>query len=626
MSSPQTGRRKLFLLLGLAAVAIVAAVWFTRDDGAPPALDDPQESRLQKPPPAAGGYVGSRACAECHPKIAASFAKHPMGRSARRVATAHDLKNAGDAKSSVFKPAAGLEYQIREDNGRVVHEEIIRGADGTELSRQTVQVHIALGSGQRGHSYLIDRGEALFVSPIAWYSQKSRWGLSPNYVPFKNERFERPATRACLRCHLGHMEFEPREQKAAVVKPVIQELAIGCENCHGPGKAHVAYRRSDQQTGLDPIVNPSKLSPPKRESVCNQCHLSGREIVPRYGRKLEDFRPGMHLSDVLCVFTAGRSTADGENTKAVSHVEQMRSSRCFQKSADRLGCISCHDPHSKPAANERPAFFNARCAKCHIEAQSGCAESLAKRRKPEIGNSCIRCHMPRFDAGDVPHTTQTDHRILRRPNQHGGDAKSPTGQSPGALILFDGDRLSETARNRATHIAMARFAEVAQDQKSARRAGIALRQVLKQAPDDSLTLDALARCHAVLGQVDSAVDYWKRALQAAPNDQAILYSLTLFLYDTGKFRAALPNMIRFNRANPWLAGMQIRQSLVEARIGRLDAALLSARRGVKLNPANPRYHIWLAELLRRKKPDDPAARRHDEIARGLRDRLPAPDR
>ena len=626
LSSPQPRRRKFILLLGFAAVVIFAAVWLTRDGAEPPVLDDPRVARLQKPPAPPGGFVGSRTCAECHPKIAASFAKHPMGRSARRVTAAHDVKNGDNTGKSVFNPAEGLEYQIREDNGRVVHEEIIRDSDGAELSRQAVQVHFAVGSGQRGHSYLIDRGEAMFVSPIAWYSQKSRWGLSPNYVPFKNERFERPATRACLRCHVGRIGVEQANQNTEAAKPVIQELAIGCENCHGPGKAHVEYRRSDRHSSLDPIVNPSKLPPAKRESVCNQCHLSGREIVPRYGRRLEDFRPGMHLSDVLCVFTGGRTTSDGQNTKAVSHVEQMRSSRCFQKSGGRLGCISCHDPHATPAAKERAEFFNARCAKCHIETQSGCAESLAKRRTPKTGNSCIQCHMPRFDAGDVPHTTQTDHRMLRRPDEKGRHANSPTGNTLGSLALFDGERLSEIARQRATQIAMARFAEIAQDPALARRAKAALRRVLKRAPDDPLTLDALARCNVVIGRTDAAVDYWTRALKIAPHDQAILYGLAVFLYESGRFRESLPYIIRFNRNNPWLAGMQIRQSLIEARVGRLDVALLSARRGLKLNPSNPRYHIWFARLLRRKQKDDPAARRHDEIARRLRSRITASDR
>ena len=34
----------------------------------------------------------------------------------------------------------------------------------------------------------------------------------------------------------------------------------------------------------------------------------------------------------------------------------MYRSRCFQASSGQLGCISCHDPHRQPAAEEKTTF------------------------------------------------------------------------------------------------------------------------------------------------------------------------------------------------------------------------------------------------------------------------------
>jgi len=43
--------------------------------------------------------------------------------------------------------------------------------------------------------------------------------------------------------------------------------AITCERCHGPSEKHLA----DPRAGT--IVNPSKLAPAARDSICEQCHL-----------------------------------------------------------------------------------------------------------------------------------------------------------------------------------------------------------------------------------------------------------------------------------------------------------------------------------------------------------------
>src|SRR4029453_17611577 len=104
-------------------------------------------------------------------------------------------------------------------------------------------------------------------------------------------------------------------------------LAIGCENCHGPGKQHVNAREADLAASHDTIVNPGKLPLAERDSVCNQCHLQGEARIPRYGRTYFDFRPGQRLDSTLVVFLSGTGVTNGK-TEAVRHVQQMMASRC----------------------------------------------------------------------------------------------------------------------------------------------------------------------------------------------------------------------------------------------------------------------------------------------------------
>ncbi|MFO0925551.1 MAG: hypothetical protein U0736_00720 [Gemmataceae bacterium] len=107
------------------------------------------------------------------------------------------------------------------------------------------------------------------------------------------------------------------------------------------------------------------LSAALRDNVCEQCHLNGQARLPRRGRGWLDYRPGLPLESFFAVFVAA-SPRPGEN-KAVTHVEQMRRSACYRRSPDtnKLGCVSCHDPHEKPAAGDRVRYFRDRCLACH---------------------------------------------------------------------------------------------------------------------------------------------------------------------------------------------------------------------------------------------------------------------
>src|SRR5262249_22226625 len=89
--------------------------------------------------------------------------------------------------------------------------------------------------------------------------------------------FARPITPECLACHANRADAVPHAVNN-FRKPIFEGYAIGCERCHGPGELHV--RTSDK---LD-IVDPKRLAPALRDSVCEQCHLSGVGRILRHGR------------------------------------------------------------------------------------------------------------------------------------------------------------------------------------------------------------------------------------------------------------------------------------------------------------------------------------------------------
>ena len=147
------------------------------------------------------------------------------------------------------------------------------------------------------------------------------------------------------------------------------------------------------------ILNPGKLSGAARDSVCEQCHLTGEIRISNPGKLITDFRPGQALEDVYTTYVA--AAASGQSIKVVSHAEQLRLSKCARMSGGKLWCGSCHNPHKVPA--EPVAYFREKCLGCH-------AATLAKAHAAP-SRDCIACHMRELPAKDGGHTAFTDHRI-----------------------------------------------------------------------------------------------------------------------------------------------------------------------------------------------------------------------
>jgi len=618
---PPPSRRSLGIptlagVVGIAFVVGCAAYWGVRHWRsavivpvvAPPA-PVPEDPRLSYSGPFQNihpdvPYVGDAKCAQCHSDIATAYREHPMGRSLLPIPQIEGrLRHDREAHD----PFDALDTQFHTDSqgDRLVFLQSARDEKGAGIYELTTSVDFALGSGTRGYSFLTNRDGYLCQAPVSWFSQKQIWDVSPG---FNSEwRAGRPVSAECLYCHANRVRclegYVNRYQE-----PIFDGYTIGCERCHGPGAAHVAYRGGKDQKA-DPdytIVNPRHLGPELRASVCEQCHVTGEaRVVPR-GRDLQDFRPGLPFEAFRTVLVLDAETSVGR--KAVGHVEQMYQSKCFSKSVEKpadgtlkLGCTSCHDPHRHESAAQRAAHYRERCLKCH-ESGTPCNEPELKRQQVN-GNSCIDCHMPRYPSQDIGHNASTDHRIVRKHElreQGYGNLKD----EPSFVVLHGKRPESEDPDyQRNLGIGLAHVLVRYRHQGSrppvrlSRRALELLETAVRNDATDQLAWEAKGQVLSLLDRPSEALDAYESALARNPRREASLREAATAARAAQKLDKALEYGRGAVAENPWQAGYRARLTALLVQRQSWTEALEHAEAWVRLDPANIDARVHLVSCL-----------------------------
>jgi hypothetical protein len=370
--------------------------------------------RAQNPPRylnAAPGirYVGSKACARCHADIYGKYSRTLMGRS---MALPGDGSSpAPSSRVTIHSSRFKRDYEVFRQGSSLYQSESVLGPGGTEAFRDTRRIAYAIGAGQNGIGYLVESGGYLFEAPISYYTRTHTWELSPGYE-FGDYGFDRLATAQCLACHSGRPQPVPN-RSGLYENPPFEELAVGCENCHGPGQLHVEERSKGEpvQGTVDrTIVNPADLPGWLANNICMVCHESGDVRVLQPGKTILDFRPGTPLDRTVAIFSVPFTPESPPKSPLLQQYVQMVLSRCYLGSGGKMSCITCHDPHFEPTAAEAPAYYRKKCLACHTE--QSCPVALAVRLRQSPPDDCAGCHMPRQSLETISHAALTNHRII----------------------------------------------------------------------------------------------------------------------------------------------------------------------------------------------------------------------
>ncbi len=215
------------------------------------------------------GYVGSDVCASCHKEIAKTQALTKMARTWQSLDT-NELP-AKYLETHAEGPAPDIQYSVSKNGdtprfkvqlpGQPAREFPVESIVGGKRHALTFLFRVAdidgiplprapLVEGRYIHSVL-ENGLALELGfpeekPTAYDTAFGRI-LTPSLQ------------KRCFSCHVS-----PRTLGTRV------ETGVACENCHGPGKAHVAAVAAHSKDSE--ILNPAKLPVAEKFRPCTQCH------------------------------------------------------------------------------------------------------------------------------------------------------------------------------------------------------------------------------------------------------------------------------------------------------------------------------------------------------------------
>ena len=488
------------------------------------------------------GYVGSQACSICHSEIYRRFSRTSMGHSMSPVTPS--FLESTTSSASFLHDRLNRRFEVYSQNGNLFQSESGIGSDGKESFRSAHPIEWIIGAGVNGYGAILRTDGYLFQAPLSFYSQPMKWAPSPGYE-LTDLGFNRPITPGCIFCHSGRPN-PVAGTNGRFERVPFSELAIGCENCHGPGAAHLrAMSGANSPSKKDSahlntgIVNPARLTPYLADNICMACHQTGDARVLKPGKAYKDFRPGHPLDDTLSILIVPPTPESPPSADHVEHYYSMSLSKCYRASQGRLSCITCHNPHDEPSHQEAPAYFRSKCLGCHTN--QSCKLPIETRMQNTPANNCTGCHMPKRDIQVISHSSATNHRIVAMPDEafpdvtfrqttaalpdliHLNPAPGQGTVSPPLLTLLAA--YGELAENKAEYIAP--YLKV-------------LGQLEQKQPGDPLVQAALGRRDLKNGDFEAAARHLRRALQSGPPAATTYADLADALAKLGQTEQTLP--------------------------------------------------------------------------------------
>ena len=346
--------------------------------------------------PAAPTMVAEAACGECHAaeQRALAGAQHAQAMLPARPDTVQ-----GNFGNATFRRDGVTSRFFRRDGRFFVN------TDGPDGKLADFEIKYTFGV-EPLQQYLVELpGGRLQALSIAWDTRARRW-----FHTYPGERIDhrdvlhwtRTAQNWNTMCAAGHATQVHKNYDVATDAYQTRYFApgVGCQACHGPASAHLAWARGGRAPAGDArakgfVADISAKSGRAQVDGCAYCHALRSTLTPDYsvGAPLLDHALPVGLG-------GGDYFVDGQQREEVFVHGSWLQSRMQQRG---MVCSDCHDPHSgKPKA---PG--NALCTGCHNPTGAAArphVDTAGLKRKaydtPAHTHhakpvTCVECHAPK---------------------------------------------------------------------------------------------------------------------------------------------------------------------------------------------------------------------------------------
>jgi tetratricopeptide (TPR) repeat protein len=349
---------------------------------------------------ASPGFVGSAGCRDCHNAEYDSW-----------EGSHHDLAMDVAGEGTVLGDFDNAELTVhgitsrfyREDGKYFVHTNGPGGAVG-DFEITHVFGWFPL------QQYLVPfPGGRLQALPLAWDSRDNRWFRVPPEGPVDPDDWLYWTNAAqnwngmCAQCHSTNLEknYDPETDS---YNTTWSDIDVGCEACHGPGSAHVAWAEMPEMArpevpNFELEVQTSNIDSRQLVELCAPCHSrrgSMGDTDHAESDLMDNYLPSLLTEDLYF--------ADGQILEEVYVYGSFTQSKMYRNG---VRCSDCHEVHSVELVREG----NDLCLQCHRAGQYDTADHHFHKREGEEGEpirsedgtvlfevgsgaQCAQCHMP----------------------------------------------------------------------------------------------------------------------------------------------------------------------------------------------------------------------------------------
>jgi len=343
-------------------------------------------------------HVTSQACKSCHDQQFRDWSDSHHDWAWRQPRPENVLGDFDDA--SIHHKGATSRFSNR--GGRYYVE-----TDGPDGKPKEFEVKYTAGV-EPLQQYLVETEPGrLQALDLAWDTTRRHWyHLYPDQDlkggdglhwtgPYKNWNAR------CAECHVtGYAKNY--DARARTYSSVQSEIGVGCEACHGPGEAHVAWAKAPDTydesrftgTGSKALaVDFANAGPEVQIEVCAACHARRQSLTSQGSAPGEAFLDNF----VPALLRSGLYHADGQILDEVYVYGSFLQSKMH---AQGVRCTDCHEPHGLGTRAEG----NALCTGCHNPEGNprfptlklGLFDSPSHHFHGAEGEgaNCVDCHMP----------------------------------------------------------------------------------------------------------------------------------------------------------------------------------------------------------------------------------------